>query len=119
MLTQLQGSEREAMAEEVRPQYLLLRRGGSARQLQALERLLGATGGPAPARTETASPHADGGSAAGTPLLTNNSNSPESSGPPSTRLSADGFLSDDVPKEGSTQATARATPRVQGDEAQE
>ncbi|KAF4507473.1 hypothetical protein G6O67_003965 [Ophiocordyceps sinensis] len=108
--TQLRDAEKEALVEDIRPLFFLLKKNGLTKQLQVLERLLGLQGGAVSIQTETAPSHADVSSTAGTPLLTNGPNSPESSSPASTRLSADGFPTEEAGKQSSGQA-----PKVQGE----
>ncbi|KAF4511382.1 hypothetical protein G6O67_003186 [Ophiocordyceps sinensis] len=110
LLTQLRDAEKEALVEDIRPLFFLLKKNGLTKQLQVLERLLGLQGGAVSIQTETAPSHADVSSTAGTPLLTNGPNSPESSSPASTRLSADGFPTEEAGKQSSGQA-----PKVQGE----
>ncbi|KAM4057061.1 pumilio-family RNA binding repeat domain-containing protein [Hirsutella rhossiliensis] len=109
LLGQLDGAEKEALVEDIKPQFFALKKNGASRQLQALEKFFEPQAGAVSIKTETLS-HADAGSAAGTPLLTNDPNSPESSSPPSTHLSADSFPVNDADKHSSRQA-----PKVQGD----
>lgn len=80
--------------------------------MQALEKLLG---GGESAKSDGASCHTDANSTAGTPLLTNETNSPQSSSPPSTHVSADGMPGGDDGSGGkpSDQAVEGATPLVQ------
>ncbi|PHH89046.1 hypothetical protein CDD83_6714 [Cordyceps sp. RAO-2017] len=119
LLGQLHGAERDVLVEDIKPQFFALKKNGATRQLQALEKLLGLGAGPAAsAKSETAS-HADANSAAGTPLLTNETNSPQSSSPPSTHASAVGFPADDADKDPSRRAAAGIAPKVQGDETQD
>ncbi|PHH72582.1 hypothetical protein CDD82_5909 [Ophiocordyceps australis] len=102
LVSHLEGSEREAMVEQIKPQYYALRKNGSSKQLQALEKLLGL------AKCESVTT---------TPLLTNETNSPTSSSPPSVHASTVG----DVPcpdggaKVGGTSGD-RSTPTVRQDE---
>lgn len=81
LLGQLDGVDKEALVEEIKPQFFALKRNGASRQLQALEKLLG-LGSNATAT--------DGHSMAPTPSLTNETNSPLSNSPPSTHASAVG-----------------------------
>ncbi|OLN81558.1 Pumilio-like protein 2 [Colletotrichum chlorophyti] len=98
LLNQLDGPEREAFVEEMRPQFNTLRKTSTSRQLAAIDRLMVAT-------TQTPTPksggsQADPGSAAPTPVLTMEPNSPQSSSPPSTSASAIGEVAEDDNKSG-------------------
>jgi mRNA-binding protein PUF3 len=95
MLTKLDGVERDSFIEEMRPHFMALKRGSSTRQIQALEKLMAATS-PSPAASKAGSRptssalQVDVNSAAPTPMLTMEPNSPNSSSPPSTNASAAG-----------------------------
>lgn len=80
LLCQLHGDERESLVEEIKPQFFNLKKNGSTRQLQALEKLLGLGGSTAGAKSDASSVKTD----AMTPVLTNETNSPTASSPPST-----------------------------------
>ncbi|KAF9877280.1 hypothetical protein CkaCkLH20_04980 [Colletotrichum karsti] len=95
LLNQLEGSERDAFIEEMRPQFLLLRKTSTSRQLAAIDRLMHATENPA---SKSGGSQAD--STAPTPVLTMEPNSPQSSSPPSTNASAIGEVTDDDNKSG-------------------
>ncbi|KAH6897243.1 armadillo-type protein [Thelonectria olida] len=86
LLSQLEGTEKELLVEEIKSQYFILKKSGTSRQLQALEKLLGLGAGNTPVKTGANGSQTD--SSAPTPGLTNESNSPQSSGPPSTSSSA-------------------------------
>lgn len=89
---QLHGAEKEMLVEEIKPQFFTLKKNGSSRQLQALEKLLGlGTGQRSDGQT-------DGISLTPTPALTNETSSPQTSSPPSTHVSAVGLTSEDGPK---------------------
>ncbi|KAH7328588.1 armadillo-type protein [Stachybotrys elegans] len=90
LLTHLEGTEREMFVEEIKPHFFLLKKNGASKQLQALEKLLGLNGTTSSAsKTDgTSSTIPDSSSAAPTPVLTNETNSPQSSSPPSTHVSA-------------------------------
>ncbi|PFH55784.1 hypothetical protein XA68_17624 [Ophiocordyceps unilateralis] len=105
LLGQLSGAERDTLVEDIKPQFYSLKKNGATRQLQALEKLLGLG-----SKGEATPSHADASSASATPVLTNETNSPQSSSPPSTHVSAVGFPSSVMGKE--TRATA---PKVQDD----
>ncbi|KAI5465536.1 armadillo-type protein [Mariannaea sp. PMI_226] len=81
LLSQLESTEKELLIEEIKPQYFSLKRSGTSRQLQALEKLLGlgANGTSSKTGAESSVP---------TPGLTDETNSPQSSGPPSMSASA-------------------------------
>ncbi|KAI0013609.1 ARM repeat-containing protein [Xylariaceae sp. FL0662B] len=96
----LDGSDREALLDEMRPQFANLKKMSTGRQITALDRLMtassavptasssanNANGGPATASTGPLTPSllVEVNSAAPTPSLTMEQNSPESSSPPST-----------------------------------
>ncbi|POR33205.1 Pumilio-like protein 1 [Tolypocladium paradoxum] len=133
LLGQLHGAEREALVEDIKPQFFTLKKNGATRQLQALEKLLGlgggigSGGGSGSAKSEAASSHADANSAAGTPLLTNETNSPQSISPqsispqsispPSTQVSAVGSPGDEGANKAPNNAAEGITPKVQEGEA--
>ncbi|KAL7798250.1 armadillo-type protein [Trichoderma ceciliae] len=96
MLGQLQGEERDVLVEEIKPQFYSLKKSGASRQLQALEKLLGLSG----SKSET-STQSDTNSVAEVPSLTHETNSPQSSSPPSTHASAVGVPSNDATDKGS------------------
>lgn len=111
LLGQLEGTERELLVEEIKPQYFSLKKSGTSRQLQALEKLLGLSSGSTLTKTGPNGLQVD--SSAPTPSLTNETNSPQSSSPPSTSASAVGVPADD----GVTKALAEGvTPQVQDNE---
>lgn len=95
LLGQLDGVDKEALVEEIKPQFFALKRNGASRQLQALEKLLGLGGN---------TNGNDASSIAPTPSLTNETNSPLSNSPPSTHASAV-----DAPE-----ATGKAAANVNG-----
>lgn len=111
LLGQLHGPERDGLVEDIKPQFFALKKNGATRQLQALEKLLGLQAGAVSVKTETTSSHADSSSTAGTPLLTYDPNSPESSSPPSSHLGTDCFPANDASKQ------PCQAPKVQGEEA--
>ncbi|KJZ72891.1 hypothetical protein HIM_07654 [Hirsutella minnesotensis 3608] len=114
LLGQLQGSEREILVEDIKPQFLALKKNGSTRQLQALEKLLGLGAGATSVKSENSS-HTDANSLTGTPLLTNEPNSPQSSSSPSTNASAVGYPDETDKmslKKGPGGMAAQAQPRV-------
>lgn len=111
LLGQLEGTERELLVEEIKPQYFSLKKSGTSRQLQALEKLLGLSSGSTLTKTGSNGLQVD--SSAPTPSLTNETNSPQSSSPPSTSASAVGVPADD----GVTKASVEGvTPQVQDNE---
>lgn len=103
LLGQLEGNEKELLVEEIKPQFFALKRNGASRQLQALEKLLGLGNGAANSRNEG---NGDSNSIAPTPSLTNETNSPQSSSPPSTHVSAVGLASDVAAKGAGVSAEA-------------
>jgi mRNA-binding protein PUF3 len=108
MLGQLQGEERDALVEEIKPQFYSLKKSGASRQLQALEKLLGLSG----SKSET-STQSDTNSVAEVPSLTHETNSPQSSSPPSTHASAVGVPSNDTAEKGSGNSIHGVTLQVQ------
>ncbi|WQF75683.1 Putative armadillo-like helical, pumilio domain-containing protein [Colletotrichum destructivum] len=90
LLNQLEGAEREAFVEEMRPQFNTLRKTSTSRQLAAIDRLIYATQTPP---SKSGGSQAD--STAPTPVLTMEPNSPQSSSPPSTSASAVGEVAED------------------------
>ncbi|RDA92840.1 hypothetical protein CP533_2887, partial [Ophiocordyceps camponoti-saundersi (nom. inval.)] len=101
LLGQLSEPERDTLVEDIKPQFFALKKNGATRQLQALEKLLGL--GAAGAKSDTAaatagsssssssSSHGRSNSASATPALTEEINTPQSSSPHSTHLSAVDF----------------------------
>jgi len=110
LLNQLDGPEREAFVEEMRPQFNTLRKTSTSRQLAAIDRLIYATQTQPPAKTGGS--QAD--STAPTPVLTMEPNSPQSSSPPSTSASAVGEVAEDDSKVG---APGGVSLKVEVDEA--
>ncbi|KAM0436777.1 hypothetical protein ACHAPT_002488 [Fusarium lateritium] len=114
LLMRLEPGEKELLAEKIRPLLDELRRSGTSKQIQAITKLLEqedgsstATSAMTPASTPSATPDlrtrdsldVDVNSSTPTPVLTNESTSPQSSGPPSTNASAfGGPTSDDTDK---------------------
>ncbi|KAH8879857.1 ARM repeat-containing protein [Thozetella sp. PMI_491] len=94
LLSQLEGTEKENLVEEMKPQFHALKKASTGRQIAAIDRLMSAAGsttGKAESPSMTpASPalQVDISSAAPTPNLTMEPNSPSSSSPPSTTPSA-------------------------------
>jgi mRNA-binding protein PUF3 len=108
LLNQLEGDERETLIEEMRPQFTSLKKVSTGRQITAIDRLMTAVGN-GPQSSKSGSPGAAGNyrqvpqsglstpalqvdvnSAAPTPVLTMEPNSPQSSSPPSTHDSTVG-----------------------------
>ncbi|KAM0264752.1 hypothetical protein ACHAQJ_000577 [Trichoderma viride] len=108
MLGQLQGEERDALVEEIKPQFYSLKKSGASRQLQALEKLLGLSG----SKSET-STQSDTNSVAEVPSLTHETNSPQSNSPPSTHASAVGVPSNDAADKGSSNSIHGVALQVQ------
>ncbi|KAK1242151.1 hypothetical protein MKX07_000137 [Trichoderma sp. CBMAI-0711] len=88
LLGQLQGDEREALVEEIKPQFYTLKKSVASRQVQALEKLLGLNG----TKSEN-SAQSDTNSLAEVPSLTHETNSPQTNSPPSIHASAVGVPS--------------------------
>lgn len=71
-----------------------------------------------PARADsTMKPSMSNNSAAPTPVLTNETNTPQSSSPPSTHASADGVATTETAKAGSINGVEAVAPQVQESEA--
>lgn len=117
LLGQLQGVERETLVEDIKPQFFALKKNGASRQLQALEKLLGLPATGTSGKNEHSSGQSDANSVAPTPSLTNETNSPLSSSPPSTHVSAVGMPSDDGAKHLSSNGGDDAAIRVRDIEA--
>ncbi|KAL6866880.1 armadillo-type protein [Trichoderma novae-zelandiae] len=83
LLGQLQGEERDALVEEIKPQFYTLKKSVASRQVQALEKLLGLGG----TKSET-SAQSDTNSVTEVPSLTHETNSPQTNSPPSIHASA-------------------------------
>ncbi|KND95064.1 Pumilio-like protein 1 [Tolypocladium ophioglossoides CBS 100239] len=117
LLGQLHDAERETLVEDIKPQFFALKKNGTTRQHQALEKLLGLGSGSVSSKSEGTSSHADANSTAGTPPLTNETNSPETNSPPSAHVSAVGIPSNVVANKASNNAAEGITPEVQQEEA--
>ncbi|KAK3375385.1 armadillo-type protein [Podospora didyma] len=96
LMSQLEGYDRETFVEEMKPQFIALKKSGTGRQIAALDRLMttaqssvSATKNATPSSTAPASPslQVDVGSSVPTPNLTMETNSPSSS-PPSPNAAA-------------------------------
>ncbi|KAI0847845.1 ARM repeat-containing protein [Daldinia vernicosa] len=87
LLQHLEGPDRESFIEEMRPHFANLKKFSSGRQMTALDRLMSASS----AGTSPTTPNllVDVNSAAPTPSLTMEQNSPQSSSPPSTNASVE------------------------------
>lgn len=83
----LEGPDRESFIEEMRPHFANLKKYSTGRQITALDRLMSASS----AATSPTTPNllVDVNSAAPTPSLTMEQNSPQSSSPPSTNASVE------------------------------
>lgn len=96
LLDEFQGDEKAAFEDDIKQGLLItMRQNTLGRQLHALARRVGldVTASPgsqqaSPGRSDAARNNSN--SAAGTPVLTNETNTPQSSSPPSTHVSADG-----------------------------
>ena len=119
----MEGEEREAFIEEMKPQFHSLKKVSTGRQIAAIDRLISAVSSPVPGKPASlsgsvagsvsgASPASPGlqvevNSAAPTPVLTMEPNSPQSSSPPSTNASA---IEDSAEEPTSTKEASAATP---------
>lgn len=73
------------LVEQIKPHYYNIKKNGSSRQIQALDKYVNLNG------TDSQTKSQDGvDSSIPTPTLTHEPNSPQSSGPPSTNASAVG-----------------------------
>lgn len=115
LLECVDGPERDSFIQEVSVQCANLKKSGNCRPLTAIEKLLenaqvsASTDEPTSAlkQPSTPGPQGDSGATAETPSLTTEENSPQSSGPPSTRSSTV-----DAPVRGALKdLSAEATPR--------
>jgi mRNA-binding protein PUF3 len=107
LLNQLDGPERESFIEVMEPQFAALRKMVTGKQIAAIDRLMSAARSPVPSKPGSTSASSapatpglqvDVNSAAPTPVLTMEPNSPQSSSPPSTDASAAGDAADDGAK---------------------
>ncbi|RDA87594.1 hypothetical protein CP532_3998 [Ophiocordyceps camponoti-leonardi (nom. inval.)] len=97
LLGQLSEPERDTLVEDIKPQFFALKKNGASRQLQALEKLLGlGTGANAKGEatsssssSSSSSTHGRTTSATATPVLTHETNTPQSSSPPITHVSTE------------------------------
>ncbi|KAK2066559.1 hypothetical protein P8C59_000365 [Phyllachora maydis] len=125
LLSQLEGTDRDAFVEEMKPQFQALKKASSnGKQIAAIDRLISAVSTPAPgtkngtpASTAPTSPalQVDLSTTAPTPNLTTESNSPSSSSPSST--SAVDEFPDNTGKGKATAQPSLASPTVRSDEA--
>ncbi|KAK5989992.1 Pumilio-like protein [Cladobotryum mycophilum] len=112
LLSALQGSELDALVDEIKPHFYSLKKSGASRQLQALEKFIGNGKG------EQSSAQSDTNSmATETPVLTNETNSPQSTSPPSTHASAVSIRADEGAKKSPGNAAGGVSLRVQEEEA--
>ncbi|KAI1107210.1 ARM repeat-containing protein [Jackrogersella minutella] len=102
LMQHLEGPDRESFIEEMRPHFANLKKYSTGRQITALDRLMSASsvapGGPSSASPSTPSLLVEVNSAAPTPTLTMEQNSPESSSPPSTNSGLDESLDEKTAK---------------------
>ncbi|UKZ51499.1 hypothetical protein TrVGV298_005259 [Trichoderma virens] len=108
MLGQLQGEERDLLVEEIKPQFYSLKKSVASRQIQALEKLLGLSGSKSESSTQS-----DTNSVAEVPSLTHETNSPQTSSPPSTHASAVGVPSTDATDKSSRNSIHGVSVQVQ------
>lgn len=90
----LEGPDRVSFIEEMRPHFASLKKHSTGRQITALDRLMSASSGDAINGLSSGGPTTPNlvvevNSAAPTPSLTMEQNSPESSSPPSTNASVE------------------------------
>ncbi|KAI9166670.1 Pumilio-like protein [Paramyrothecium foliicola] len=115
LLGQLQGSERDRFVEEIKPQFLHMKKSGQSRQLQALEKLL--TPSEASTSPQNRSSGAYVNSTAPTPVLTNETNSPLTSSPSSSHVGAVSAPANGDSRKESPPGADGVSPQVQEDEA--
>ncbi|KAG6034182.1 hypothetical protein E4U41_006659 [Claviceps citrina] len=138
LLSQLQGSEREVLVEEIKPQFHAMKKNGMSRQLTALEKLLGLPSGSSPlgssplgssplgssplgssplGQNESSASQADAHSTSDTPALTNETSSPQSSSPRSAPVSTVGVLTEHGSTSGPGKLSNDASPQLRQEEA--
>ncbi|KHN99610.1 Armadillo-like helical [Metarhizium album ARSEF 1941] len=117
LLGQLEGRERDMLVEEIKPQFFALKKNGSSRQLQALEKLLGLGSGSSCLKHDAAPTQTDLNSAADTPALTNETSSPQSSSPRSAHASAISIPTEESGKKTSDKLSNMVTLQVREEEA--
>ncbi len=94
LLSQLKGADWDVFADALKPELYALKKAAGNRQTAAVDRLIDAVsdsnrpGTPEPSHASPTSLHVDVSSAGPTPVLTMEPNTPQSSGPPSTKASA-------------------------------
>lgn len=125
MSQQLGGDEAAAFREEMKPQVITAKKTASGRQIIVLDRLLtestrdGGASHPGVGTPTTPGLRIDVNSAAPTPGLTTEHNSPESCGPPSTNLStADESVNDAGKMNNITSTNGQPEVVVDADEAE-
>ncbi|TLS31586.1 hypothetical protein PpBr36_03357 [Pyricularia pennisetigena] len=119
LLEKLNGAERQAFVEEMKPQFNSLKKVSNGRQIAAIDRLMSAVGSGAGSGA-AAGLQVDVNSAAPTPNLTMEPNTPQSTSPPSTDSSSNDGVTSDESNGGAEKidsATAEACPQVRIDEA--
>ncbi|KAI0377839.1 ARM repeat-containing protein [Hypomontagnella monticulosa] len=91
LMQHLEGPDRESFIEEMRPHFAALKKYSTGRQITALDRLMSASSTPLGPATSPTTPNllVEVNSAAQTPSLTMEQNSPQSSSPPSTNASVE------------------------------
>lgn len=126
LLDELSGKERADFEEDIRGMLVsLFRAGANSRQLHNLAKKVGMESVGSPTRPSTSSSTCrvtNSGSSnqlsstAPTPVLTNETNTPQSSSPPSVHASADGLSTADVIKDGPFDGVRGSALRVQDTE---
>ncbi|KAG5940470.1 hypothetical protein E4U53_007587 [Claviceps sorghi] len=113
LLAQLQGSEREILVDEIRPQFYAMRKSGTSRQLTALEKLLGLPSPDSPlTKTESSGGQADANPTVDLPALTNGTSSPLSNSPRSAHVSTVGIPTEDNNKSGPEKLSSGVKPQL-------
>ncbi|KAG5988066.1 hypothetical protein E4U54_004785 [Claviceps lovelessii] len=114
LLAQLEGSERELLVEDIRPQFHAMRKNGTSRQLMALEKLLGLPSDGALTQSEGSVSQGDSTTTADLPALTNGTSSPlsNSNSPRSAHVSTVGIPTDDSSNSGPEKLSASVGPQL-------
>jgi mRNA-binding protein PUF3 len=115
LLVMLPEDERDMLKEEIKPHLDILRKANASRQLTALEKLLASSETEAPESARSNGVSNDANSAAPTPVLTNETNSPQSSSPSSSHVSAVDALASRDTKKSAAETVDAVDPQVEGE----
>ncbi|KAI0115354.1 ARM repeat-containing protein [Daldinia grandis] len=107
LMQHLEGPDRESFIEEMRPHFANLKKYSTGRQITALDRLMSASSSTAATSPTTPNLLVDVNSAAPTPSLTMEQNSPQSSSPPSTNASIEESMDEKNSKASSLKQACR------------